>query len=277
MIRYEGWQRKFTEARGLRFSHLEWGRPGALPLVFLHGITRHGHSWDPLSDAFKNDCHVLALDQRGHGETQWPDPPSYDTADYVDDLAALIEAWGLDRFVLVGLSMGAHNGLAFAARYPDRVRSLVPVDIPPAMRRSQGAAPQSPPQAPPTVFDTFEAMLASARQGQPRAPDDLLHHWIEANARQTEDGRWTFKHSPDATRNWRPADLWEEIRTIRCPTLVVRGGESNVLSPEVAEQEVAAIPRARLVTIAGSGHNVPLDKAPELVAAIRELLVSQSS
>ena len=120
-------------------------------------------------------------------------------------------------------------------------------------------------------------MLATARQGQPRAPDDLLRHWIEANARQTEDGRWTFKHSPDATRNWRPANLWEEIWTICCPSLVVRGCESNVLSPEVAEQEVASIPGARLVTISGSGHNVPLDRAPELVAAIRELLASQSS
>ncbi len=88
-------------------------------MVFLHGITRHGHTWDPLSDACKNDYHVLALDQRGHGATQWPAPPSYDTADYVDDLSALTEAWGLDRFVLVGLSMGAHNGLAFAARHPE--------------------------------------------------------------------------------------------------------------------------------------------------------------
>jgi pimeloyl-ACP methyl ester carboxylesterase len=269
-IQVKGYRQQAAEARGLRFSYLEWGSRGSPAMVLLHGLTSHAHSWDVFADALQERYHIFALDQRGHGDSQWPDPPAFATDHYVDDLRALSGLWGIDSFVLIGLSMGAHNSLAFAARYPEMVEKLVPVDIGPAFRR-QANQPIEPPQR---EFASLDEMFARAREQNPRPTDDMLRYRVEHNARRLPDGRWTFKYSPAAPRHWQPADLWETITTIRCPTLVVRGSESNVLSQEVAEREAAAIPGARLAVIEGSGHPVPLDRPAEFERVVREFLAS---
>jgi esterase len=275
-IQVTGYEQKTIEARGLRFTYYEWGRPEAPPMVLLHGLTSLARSWDVFGNALQSEYHIFALDQRGHGDTQWPDPPSYAGDEYVEDLAALTRLWGLDRFVLIGLSMGAHNTLGFASKYPERVVKIVPIDIAPAMRRqADGARPAGPPPEPPPLdFASVEDMVARARETNTIASEEMIRHRVTNNARRLPTGRWTFKYSPDAPRLWRPEDLWERLPKITCPALVVRGGLSNVLSPEVAEREAAALPNGRLVTIPGSGHPVPLDKPAELEKAVRAFLAS---
>ncbi|HXH20592.1 MAG TPA: alpha/beta hydrolase [Dehalococcoidia bacterium] len=275
-IQTTGYQEKTIEARGLRFHYLEWGRPTSPPMIVLHGLTGLARMWDVFCDAFQDEYRVFALDQRGHGDTQWPDPPSYAGDDYVEDVRALADLWGLDRFVLIGLSMGAHNTLGFASKYPDRVVKAVPIDIPPAMQRRQEGPPsgerrgvEQPAQ---TEFDSVEEMFRQARQLNQIASDEMIRHRVTNNARQLSSGKWTWKYSPDAPRLWRPEDLWDRLPRITAPTLVVRGGVSNVLTQEVAEKEAAAIPNGRLVVIEGSGHPVPMDRPRELEAEVRAFL-----
>jgi esterase len=271
-----GYQEKTADARGLRFHYLEWGDPGSPSMVVLHGLTGLARMWDVFCDAFQRDYHIFCLDQRGHGDTQWPDPPSYNGDDYVEDVRALADLWGLDRFVLVGLSMGAHNTLGFASKYPDRVMKAVPIDIAPALNRlananntGQRRGAEQPPQ---TDFDSVEQMFAMSRQNNQIASDDMIRHRVTNNARRRDDGRWTWKYSLDAPRLWQPEDLWERLADITAPTLVVRGGVSNVLSQEVAEKEAAAIPNGRLVVIEGSGHPVPMDRPEALEKEVRAFL-----
>ena len=273
-INITGYQQKSMEARGLRFGYLEWGDSSAPAMVLLHGLTSHGHSWDVFVGALEGSYHVFALDQRGHGDTQWPTPPSYTTEDFIEDVASLTDQWGLRSFVLMGLSMGAHNSLAFAAKYPDKVEKLISIDIGPQLRlRGEDGQQQQVPK-PQTEFDSIKAMITQAREGNSIASDEMLRHRVEHNARQLPGGKWTFKYTQDTKLYWQPEDLWEKIKTIRCPTLVVRGGESSVLAADVAEKMTAAIPNARLVTIAGSGHPVPLDRPQELESAVRQFLDS---
>jgi esterase len=271
-ISVTGYQEKTIEARGLRFHYLEWGRRASTPMVVLHGLTGLARMWDVFCAAFQDEYRIFCPDQRGHGDSQWPDPPAYAGDDYVEDVRALADAWGIDRFVLVGLSMGAHNTLGFASKYPERVIKAVAIDIPPAMnRRLENNA--TPPQAQiRTEFDSVEEMVAQARQSNQIASDDMIRHRVTNNARQLPNGKWTWKYSPDAPRLWRPEDLWERLTKITAPTLVVRGGVSNVLSPEVAEKEAAAIPRGRLVVIEGSGHPVPMDRPDDLEREVRAFL-----
>jgi pimeloyl-ACP methyl ester carboxylesterase len=273
-IQVTGYQDKTIEARGLLFHYLEWGRPASPPMVVLHGLTGLAHMWDVFCDAFQNEYHIFCLDQRGHGDTQWPDPPSFAGDDYVEDVRALADLWGLDSFVLVGLSMGAHNTLGFASKYPQRVVRAVPIDIPPAMRRQEpGAGERRGVEQPAQMeFDSIEDMFTQARGLNQIASDDMIRHRVTNNARQLPGGKWTWKYSPDAPRLWRPEDLWERLPAITAPTLVVRGGVSNVLSQEVAEKEAAAIARGRLVVIEGSGHPVPMDRPAELESAVRAFL-----
>lgn len=270
-IQVTGYERKTVEARGLRFTYYEWGRPGATPMVVLHGLTGLARMWDVFAAAFQEEYHVFVPDQRGHGDTSWPEPPSFAGDDYVEDVKALTALWGFDRFVMVGLSMGAHNTLGFASKYPERVIKAVAIDIPPAPRSETRVAAQ-PAQPPRMEFDSVEEMVQRARETNKIASDDMIRHRIENNARRLPTGKWTYKYSPDAPRLWRPEDLWERLPRISCPTLIVRGGVSNVLSPEIAKKETAAIANARLVTIEGSGHPVPMDRPAELEAAVRAFL-----
>ena len=130
------------EERGLSLHYVVWG-PSRAPggptpvVVLLHGLSAMCRIWDPLARALQERYRVIALDQRGHGDTSWPQEPNYTTDDYVGDLEALVERWELERFALVGLSMGGMNAIAYAARHPDRVTHLSVVDIRPAITREK--------------------------------------------------------------------------------------------------------------------------------------------
>lgn len=115
----------FVTVNGLWLHYLDWGGSPTSPLLCLYGVTGNAHLWDAFAKAVQTDFRVYALDQRGHGESQWPVAPEYRTADWVADLLGVLDALSVGRMVLVGQSMGAHNAMAFAARHPNRVRSLV--------------------------------------------------------------------------------------------------------------------------------------------------------
>lgn len=266
-----------SEARGLRFHAVEWGKPTAPPIVVLHGLSSMCRIWDTFGRAFQDRYRLLCLDQRGHGETSWPSEPNYDTEDYVADLEALVDGpWNLERFALVGLSMGGHNAIAYAARHPERVTHLVPVDIPPRAERP----PDSPQQkinkhvaehGHPN-FEDHEAALRAMRLTNQTTPDEQLRHRLRFLLKQLPDGRWTFRHDPKVSYYWQPADLWSVLPNIPCPTLIIRGGKTQVLSERTALRMRDAFPNAELVTIERAGHTVPEDAPEEFARAVESFL-----
>ena len=258
--------------RGLEFSYLEWGEPGSPPMVLLHGLTGHAHTWDIFASSLESEYHIFALDQRGHGDTGWPDPPRYATEDFVEDVRALASYWGIGPFVLIGLSMGAHNSLAFACHYPEMVEKLVPVDIGPSVTRLDEPDVRASLERLNRDFNTLDEAFAESIEANPIADPEIIKRRVRNSLNRTDDGRWTPKHSADVTVRWKPEDLTEAIKGIRSRTLIVRGGESDVLSAEVAESMKAAMPDCELVTIEGSGHSVPQDRPPEFEVAVREFL-----
>ena len=261
-----------TSAGGIAQSFVLWGEPKRPAMVLLHGLSGHARMWDAFACAMASRFQVIATDQRGHGDSEWPRPPSYDTADFVRDLRALADIRGIERFTLIGLSMGAHNALAFAVRHPDMIERLVSVDVPPTIRlpRDRRALAGSDPAR--TGFDTVEDAFAAERPVYPLTSKKVLMHRVRHNLKRREDGKWTWKHSPDVALLWDPADLGDAIRAIRCPTLIVRGGESEVLDPETAARTADAIPSGKLVSVEGSGHSVPMDRPAEFEWAVREFL-----
>ena len=107
-------------ANGLALNCLDYGGEGKPPILFLHGGSAHAHWWDFVAPAFVGDFHVLALDQRGHGESEWADEWAYGSRHYVSDLDRVIDGWGFGAPILVGHSMGAHNVLAYAAEHSEK-------------------------------------------------------------------------------------------------------------------------------------------------------------
>ena len=268
-------QDRFIELRGLRFHYRDWPHAGAPALVLLHGLSSQARSWDQFAQTMQDRYHVLALDQRGHGETSWAD--SYTQQEMADDLAAFVDAHGLARFALLGLSMGGRNAYAYAAQHPDRVERLVIVDIGPEIIESGGRRVMAA-VAMPDVFNDREEAYGLTRLANPRPAEDVLRERVFNNLVQTDDGRWTWRYDkklrqpgglarPDTETNW------AMLTRLACPTLVVRGAESDILSPETAERMARSIPNGRLVEVPDCGHNIPLENLPGFVAAIRPFLL----
>lgn len=264
------------QVNGLRLHYLEWGTAGQPAMVLLHGLTSHAHSWDHVASAFADRYHIIALDQRGHGDSAWPSNRHYDTADFVADTAAVMDALSLRQAILIGLSMGAHNALAFAATHPDRVTKLVVVDIGPqyppdgAADANDEGAPAPPP--PPRIFASVDEAFRLARTSNPRPPEALQRDRVRWGLRDRPDATVEWKFDPAAPDAWTPANLWAALPSVVCPTLIVRGALSDILPADVATRMTETLPNARLVTIDGSGHTVPLDRPTEFEQAVRDFL-----
>ncbi len=264
-----------VEAGGLRFYYVEWGEADAPPVVLLHGLSSMGRIWDPFARAFHDRYRLIALDQRGHGDSAWPAESAYRTDDYLADLEALIDAWRLQRFALVGLSMGGMNAIAYAARHPERVSHLVVVDIRPAFDQEKRPSYQLDKHIAehghPT-FEDHEAALRALRVTNQTTPDDALRYRLRYLLKRLPHGRWTFKHDPRVSFCWRPSNLWTELPKVQAPVLIVRGGKSQVLPAEVGERMRDAFPRAELVTVEEAGHTVPEDTPGEFIDLVAAFL-----
>jgi len=272
-------QDELIELRGLRFHYRDWAcsKPDAQDLVLLHGYTGHARSWDVLAEAMSTDYRVLALDQRGHGETAWAPADAYGTPEMVADLEAFVAAMGLDGFVLLGLSMGGIVSMGYAGKQPPELAQLIIVDIAPEIAK-QGLKKIAANVARSDVFASREEAFARAREDNPIPPEEHHRHRVYNSLMRNDDGRWTYRYDralrdPDNTREGIPADEgWWLVSNINVPTLLIRGALSDILDADVASRMVANIDDCRLVEVAGSGHPVPLDKPDEFLEAVKTFL-----
>jgi pimeloyl-ACP methyl ester carboxylesterase len=261
---------------GLRFHYRDWGNESAPTLILLHGLSSHARSWDTLASAMCDRYHVLALDQRGHGESEWA--AEYSAERRVEDMAAFVQAMGLERFNLLGLSMGGICAYGYAARRPETLERLVIVDIAPTLETGginrifgNGAAK--------SVFDDPEEAVAQARAVNPRADEHEQRHRTLHNLKQTADGKWTWRYDPaNFTQNRSrasqpdPEATWASLANITCPTLVIRGALSDLLGPAAAQRMAATIPDCRLIEVPDAGHSVPLENPAGFIAAVKTFL-----
>jgi pimeloyl-ACP methyl ester carboxylesterase len=127
--------RRTFVVNGLRLSALEWPAPGRPPLCFLHGGSAHAHWFDAVVPDLVARYHVLSVDQRGHGESEWSPTQEYATESFASDLLGVMDAMGWTRMTLAGHSMGGHNSIAFSGWYPERVSALAIIDSRPSLPR----------------------------------------------------------------------------------------------------------------------------------------------
>jgi pimeloyl-ACP methyl ester carboxylesterase len=262
---------------GLALHALEWAQPGAPGLCFLHGGSAHSHWFDAVIAPFIGRYHILSLDQRGHGVSEWPAPPAYATEDFVSDLLGVMEVMGWERMTLVGHSMGGANSMGLAAWHPERVERLVIVDsrpsIPPerlGTMHERGARALRAPRRHPTP----EAAVASFRL-LPRetfAAPELLAHVARAGIVE-RGGGWSFRFDPAANGSRKPHDMWPHLSRIAAPTLLVRAALSPVLTADMARKMCGLIPDVRMVEVPDAYHHVTLDQPERFVDAVKEFLL----
>jgi esterase len=264
-------------ANGLSFRYLDWGTKGQRPILFLHGGALTAHTWDLCCLALRDDYHCMALDQRGHGDSDWAPDADYSLSAQREDVKGFTEAIGLDQFVLVGMSMGAINGLAYAIAYPETLSALVLIDAGPDVRRrgssrirdfvNGGAKPES-----------LDAIIERALAFNPRRDPKVLRRSLMHNLRRQEDGNWVWKYDRRRFQQMGEAHAAERqgladgLTRVTCPTLVVRGAESDVFHEEDGERLAQRLPDGRFITIPRAGHTVQGDNPKDLAAALHDFL-----
>ncbi len=259
------------ELGGLKFFYRDWGDEAAPPIVLLHGFTGHSRTWDTIARQLAPSQRVIALDQRGHGLSDWAE--EYSTDAMVEDVHKLVDALGFERFQLLGLSMGGRVALHFAGTYPARVARLVIVDIAPETNRDGMQRIQESTRAQ-DVFDSVEEALAASAKANPIAPAGEREHRVRNNLMRLEDGRVTFRHDRGLRTGERPLvrpapeDGWALCRAITAPTLFIRGAQSDLITPELAARMGKEIPNCTVVEVGPSGHSVPLDNPEGFAKAV---------
>jgi len=262
------------DANGVRIHALDWGNPDRPPIIFLHGFAQQAHSWDFVALGIRDLCHVVSLDLRGHGDSGWPDALDYRISDYARDLEAVV-ATLKQKPIVCGLSLGGRVATAFASESSDRLRGLVIVDVGPEIARAGRDRIREFVESR-QQFESFDELVAYTMQyTRRRRTIEQVRGSLRNAARELPDGTWTWKYDP-RLRGKRPDDpsntesmMWTALGKISCPTLLVRGGESDILSDEVARKMHAAMPGSQLAIVDGAGHLVPGDRPAAFVSVLR--------
>src|SRR2546427_9523168 len=161
-----------TTLNGFRFHFLDWGARGEPPVLLLHGGAQTAHSWDEVAPDLARDHHVLALDQRGHGDTDWAPEGRYRRDDFVADIRAFLDDRGWERATLIALSLGGLNSIAFAATHPERIAGLVVVDVTPPISQTGSKAIAAQLQV--RDFASFDEAVARAPAIKPLPPAENI-------------------------------------------------------------------------------------------------------
>ena len=251
---------------------LGWGDPEAPRVVLLHGGGANGHWWDHIAPALADAFHLVALDFRGHGDSDHPEERRVGA--FSDDLEALLRHLGPEPVALVGHSMGGGIAIDHAARHAD-VRGVVAVDVSRgAGRRSRRAARLA--LALKRSYDSREEAIARYRflPGSSHADEALRVHIASHSVREEEDGRFGFKFDPV----WfgLPAKPAPDLGRIACPVLLLRGEESPMLTAEGAEEMIGELRDGRVEAVASAGHHVHLDQPQAFLDVVRPFLLSLS-
>jgi pimeloyl-ACP methyl ester carboxylesterase len=264
---------RHTVVRSQRFHFSEWGEPGRPQILLLHGGNQSAHSWDLVSLHLSDRYHVFALDQRGHGDSEWNREQDYSIDSMVGDALAFIADQGLRDAIVFGHSMGGRVALTMATEHPSLARALVIVDVGPEFS-TEGSKTIQHFVVHNVEFDDLEIFLDNVQKYDPFRSRAHIERTVKYNMLRRADGKYISKvdHRRIPLRN---KDLTlDHMRTLTCPVLVLRGAESNILEPDAAIRFVEALPNGQLVTVPKCGHNVHSGNTLGFLEAINPFLAA---
>ena len=267
---------RFVRVGNLNLHYLEWGQAGAPPVIMVHGLSGNAHAFDNLAPHFLPMYHVIAVDVRGRGDSDWAGDADYSNDAYVADLEGLRQALGFERISLVGTSLGGRISMTYAGAYPDRVERTVLNDIGPQIDPRGGDRIAVSTREAVTSFASMDEVLAWHAQQRPgfNLLSDTEQRVTAGHAVKPQPGGgYTWKMDPAVRTDPRrpdPETSWTLARRIPGPVLLVRGGDSDLLSPETAQQMVREMQDCRMVEVPGVGH-APTLSEPEALNAVKEL------
>lgn len=251
-----------------RTRHITWYRTdAAAQILFLHGFSDSAECWDPVVRAIGDRWGMVALDARGHGESELPTEPAGRVAQ-ARDAAMVLDEVAAGPVVVVGHSMGAGTAMQLAQLRPELVRGLVledPVLPPPGQVNQRGSGPLPEWLQRLRALD-LEERIALGRKESPTWPEDELGPWARSKAQLHEDFT-SLRPASDGP----PYDL---LAGLGCPTLVVAG---DVAHGSVVAEKADGVPVTRFVRIAGVGHSVRREARDRFLVELAAFVAAATS
>ena len=245
---------RFATVNGLRLHYLEWGDAAKPPLILLHGIARHAHTFDHLAGNLARDYHVIAPDMRGHGDSAWSPEGAYLVEDHVKDLEALVTQLGLKRLTLHGNSTGGRVVQVFAGLHPDLVERLVVEDVGPERPQDIADAFARRVQQEANGWASEDELVAELVMQNRRTPEPILRTYAHFGVKPKGDGRLVWKRDPNLVKGFVSTELWASVSRITSPTLYIIGGGSRIVPAETQLRLKQTLRDCEIVTMPGLGH-----------------------
>jgi pimeloyl-ACP methyl ester carboxylesterase len=263
---------RYVTVSGLRLHYLDWGADTKPAMILLHGISKHAHTFDHIAADFARDYHVLAVDMRGHGDSDWSPEGAYLVEDYVKDIEGLVRQLGIRRATLHGNSTGGRVVQVFAGMHPDLVERLIVEDV--------------GPERPQDIADSFARQVRQEADGwaseddlvkqlvtrSPRTPESILRTYAHFGTKRREDGRIVWKRDPNLVKGFVVTELWERVSRITSPTLYVIGGASRIVPAAAQERLKQTLPNVEIVTMPGLGHYPNEEDLPGFLSIVNKFL-----
>jgi pimeloyl-ACP methyl ester carboxylesterase len=251
--------------------YLEWKARGVDTLVLVHGNSANAWWWRWTVDALDGRYErVVALDLRGHGDSGWVSPPDYSPPAYGKDIARVIQALGIDHPVVAGHSMGGIATLAFAERFPALPRAVVAIDVAVSSSPRRNRYLRHLKALPTVVYPELSTALSKFRlmpQEGTIAPE-VMTEVAERSLGRTTTGGYTMKFDRESFFGSDGLDVAAAIRRATVPLLLIRAELSRIMTVDAAIAGAESNPLARLATIRGAHHHLPLERPAELAAEL---------
>jgi pimeloyl-ACP methyl ester carboxylesterase len=245
---------RFITVNGLRLHYLEWGDSTKPPMILLHGIARHAHTFDHIAPDLARDHRVLAIDMRGHGDSAWSSEGAYLVEDYVKDLEGLLQQLAIRRVTLLGNSTGGRVVQVFAGLHPELVERLIVEDVGPERPQDIADAFARRVQQEANGWASEDGLVMQLVAANRRTPEPLLRTYAHFGVKPGPKGRLIWKRDPNLVKGFVSTELWDYVRRITSPTLYVIGGASRIVPPEAQARLKQTLPNCEIVTMPGLGH-----------------------
>ncbi len=279
----------------LRLNYLDWGElddngKRKPPLVLVHGGRDHARSWDWTAQQLRKDWHVVAMDHRGHGDSDWVSDGNYHPNDMVYDLAQFVHQLGVGPVTIVSHSMGGNVALRYTGAHPDMVKKLVAIEglgPSPQVKAEQRATPYPErfaewigkkraasgrlPRRYETIASAFKRMIEENSYLTEAQARHLTVHGVNRN----EDGTYSWKFDPHLNV-WAVEDIADELLlqlwgAITCPTLLLYGSDSWASNPE-KDGRIKHFNTARVIEFENAGHWLHHDQFDKFMQVLRDFL-----
>ncbi len=274
----------------LRLSYEDWGGRGKPPLILVHGGRDHARNWDWTAEALRDEYHIIAIDHRGHGNSEWVSDGNYSSNDMVYDLAQLIHQLGVGPVRIVSHSMGGNVALRYTGMFPDMVTKLVAIEglgPSPEVRAKQRETPYPQRAAEwiakkrkaagrtPRKYESIEAAFARMIEENSYLTEAQARHLTIHGVNRNEDGTYSWKFDPHLNV-WGVEDVADEFLeamwgAITCPTLLLYGADSWASNPE-KDGRIKHFKTAEVIEFEKAGHWLHHDQFDKYIRVLRDFL-----